>query len=179
MSSYIAKRFATVKARQRPLREKAHLVEEVNKNLRSWYKTLSPDLQIAFPVDTKKIPRGLCAEHLMYLHLSYYGNLAAIHSILVVKSQIEASSDALVETSRNIILITRSISLDAVAPVWLFFYYPLLGMINMFASILKSPAGVATEKDMGVIDMAAGYFAYLDYSTDAVLSFDLVKNLAQ
>jgi hypothetical protein len=61
----------------------------------------------------------------------------------------------------------------------LFFYYPLLGMINMFASILKSPAGAATEKDMGVIDMAAGYFAYLDYSTDAVFSFDLVKNLAQ
>ncbi|CAN9288234.1 unnamed protein product [Alternaria alternata] len=126
MSSYIAKRFATVKARQRPLREKAHLIEEVNKNLRSWYKTLSPDVRIAFPVDTKKIPRGLCAEHLM-----------------------------------------------------LFFYYPLLGMINMFASILKSPAGVATEKDMGVIDMAADYSAYLDYSTDAVLSFDLVKNLAQ
>jgi hypothetical protein len=61
----------------------------------------------------------------------------------------------------------------------LFFYYPLLGMINMFASILKTPAGPATEKDMGVIDMAAGYFAYLDYSTDAVFSFDLVKNLAQ
>jgi hypothetical protein len=135
MSSSIAKSFATVKARQRPLREKVHLVKEVNKNLRSWYKTLSPDLKISFPVDTKKIPRGLCAEHLMYLHLSYYGNLAAIHSILghpwnlndaqfsdqddtVVKSQIEASSNALAEASRNIILITRSISLDAVAPVW-------------------------------------------------------------
>jgi len=81
------------------------------------------------------IPRGLRAEHLKYLHLSYYGNVAAIHSVLghpwnindaqlsdqddtVVTSQIEASSDALAETSRSIILITRSISLDAVAPVW-------------------------------------------------------------
>lgn len=27
--------------------------------------------------------------------------------------------------------------------------------------------------------MAAGYFAYLDYSTDAIFSFELVKNLAQ
>jgi hypothetical protein len=61
----------------------------------------------------------------------------------------------------------------------LVFYYPLLGMINMFVSILKSPAGAATEKNIGVIDMAAGYFAYLDYSTDAIFSFDLVKNLAQ
>jgi hypothetical protein len=99
------------------------------------YENLSPDLKVRFPVNTKKIPRGLYAEHLMYLHLSYYGNMAAIHSVLgypwnlndvqlsdqddtVVKSQMEASSDALAEASRNIILITRSISLDAVAPVW-------------------------------------------------------------
>jgi hypothetical protein len=52
-------------------------------------------------------------------------------------------------------------------------------MISVFVSILKSPAGAATKKNMGFIDMAAGYFAYLDYSTDAVFSFDLVKNLAQ
>ena len=135
MSSTIAKSFATVKARQRPLREKAHLVKEIVTNLRSWYESLSPDLKIAFPVDTRMIPRGLRAEHLKYLHLSYYGNVAAIHSVLghpwnindaqlsdqddtVVTSQIEASSDALAEASRSIILITRSISLDAVAPVW-------------------------------------------------------------
>jgi hypothetical protein len=52
-------------------------------------------------------------------------------------------------------------------------------MISVFVSILKSPAGAATEKSLGFIDIAAGYFAYLDYSTDAVFSFDLVKNLAQ
>lgn len=135
MSSTIAKSFATVKARQRPLREKACLIKEINRTLRSLYENLSPDLKVRFPVNTKKIPRGLYAEHLMYLHLSYYGNMAAIHSVLgypwnlndvqlsdqddtVVKSQMEASSDALAEASRNIILITRSISLDAVAPVW-------------------------------------------------------------
>jgi hypothetical protein len=52
-------------------------------------------------------------------------------------------------------------------------------MISMFVSILKSPAGAATQKNMGFFQMAAGYFAYLDYSTDAVFSFDLVKNLVQ
>jgi hypothetical protein len=52
-------------------------------------------------------------------------------------------------------------------------------MINMFISILKSPAGEATVKNIGAIDMAAGYFAYLDYSTDSIFSFALVNNLAQ
>jgi hypothetical protein len=52
-------------------------------------------------------------------------------------------------------------------------------MINMFISILTTPAAEATEKSIAIIDMAAGYFAYLDYSTDAIFSFELVKNLAQ
>jgi len=71
----------------------------------------------------------------MYLHLSYQGNLAAIHSILghpwnlktaqplelqddAVKAQIDSSHRALTDASKSIIIITRSISVDAVAPVW-------------------------------------------------------------
>ena len=122
MSSTIAKSFATVKVRQRPLQEKAYLVKEIDTNLQSWYDDLSPDLKIAFQINTKNIPRGLRAEHLIYLHLSSYGNMAAIHPILshpwnlsdaqlsnqedtAVRNQIVASSDALAEASRNIILI--------------------------------------------------------------------------
>lgn len=61
----------------------------------------------------------------------------------------------------------------------LVFYYPLLGMINIFISILKTSMAESTSRDMDLIDMAAGYFAYLDYSTDSIFSFSLVKNLAQ
>ena len=61
--------------------------------------------------------------------------MAAIHSILghpwnlcnalsiqrddaIVRDQIEASNNALADASRSIILLTRLISVDAVAPVW-------------------------------------------------------------
>lgn len=60
--------------------------------------------------------------------------------------------------------------------VW---YYPLIGMMNMFISILKSPAAESITKNIGLIDMAAGYFAYLDHATNDILSFALVQNLAQ
>jgi hypothetical protein len=32
---------------------------------------------------------------------------------------------------------------------------------------------------MGLMDMAAGYFAYLDYSTDSIFSCSFVQNLAR
>ncbi len=135
LSSNIAKSFTTVKARRRSLLEKACLVKDFNTRLESWYSNLSSDLKVVLPIDIKSLPSGVRAEHVMYLHLSYHGNMAAIHSILghpwnlhnapsvdeddeVVRDQIHASNDALVEASRKIILITRSTSVDAVAPVW-------------------------------------------------------------
>lgn len=134
LSSTIAKTFATVKARQRPLREKAHLVKKFNTSLQSWYDDLSSDLKITFPFDARSTPQGLRAEHLINLHLSYYGNMTAIHSILghpwnlsnatfvdqdnvVKENQIKTSGDALADASRKLILITRSIPIDAVALV--------------------------------------------------------------
>ena len=64
--------------------------------------------------------------------------------------------------------------------IWyrLVFYYPLLGMINLFISILKDPTALSIPSSMGVMDMAAGYFAYLDHSTESIFSFSLVRNLA-
>jgi hypothetical protein len=61
----------------------------------------------------------------------------------------------------------------------LVFYYPLLGMINIFISILKASTAESASSKIGVMDMAAGYFAYLDYSTGSTFSFALVRNLAQ
>ncbi|KAF2827187.1 hypothetical protein CC86DRAFT_369390 [Ophiobolus disseminans] len=196
LSSAIAKSFTTVKARKRSFVEKAELVQTFHEKLQSWHSNLPRMFKVAFPLEAQHLPRGVRAEHVMYLYLSYHGNMTAIHSILghpwnlpapdsadqlggAVCRQIDLSDKALANASQKIIIITRSVSVDAAAPVWLVFYYPLLGMINMFISILKAPASESTAKSIGVIDMAAGYFAYLDYSTDSIFSFALIQNLAQ
>jgi hypothetical protein len=61
----------------------------------------------------------------------------------------------------------------------LVFFFPLLGMINMFISILRSPLGDSALGDVALLEMAAGHFAYLDYTTEAVFSLSFIKNLSQ
>lgn len=141
LSSAIAKSFTTVKARERSLAEKVKLVKHFNTNLKAWYKDLPEVFKSELPLRSGSLPYGIRAEHLMYLYFSYHGNMAAIHSIfghpwnlnqslghqsIAVKDQIAFSNDALTDASRNIVLATRSISVDAVAPVWyvnLFHYF--------------------------------------------------------
>jgi hypothetical protein len=52
-------------------------------------------------------------------------------------------------------------------------------MIDMFISILKAPLGETASGDVALLDMAAGHFAYLDYTTEAVFSLSFIKNIPQ
>jgi hypothetical protein len=113
-----------------------------------------------------------------------------------VRDQMNASGEALSHAARNIILATRWITVDASAPLWsvhyclnfyitplstyrLVFLFPLLGMINMFVSILKHPEAVSTVDDICLIDVAAGHFAYVEYTTNSAFSFRFIRNVAQ
>lgn len=135
LSSAIAKNFLTVKAQERCLVDKVKLIRDFDSRLRSWFDDLPTIFRLDSPIKPERIPRGLRLEHLMYLHLTYYGNMAAIHSVLgypwnvdpettlsseasAVQDQIISSDEALTEASRNIILATRSITVDSYAPVW-------------------------------------------------------------
>lgn len=122
-----------MKARERSLIEKVKLIKHFDASLREWYKDLPEVFKSEFPVKSGSLPQGVRAEHLIYLYFSYHGNMAAIHSIFghpwnldqsldyqnsAVKDQIASSDGALTDASRSIVLVTRSISVDAVAPVW-------------------------------------------------------------
>lgn len=135
LSSSIAKNFLTVRAREKGLIEKVKIIRDFDSRLRSWFDGLPNIFKLEPPIQIERLPRGVRYEHLMYLHLTYYGNLAAIHSVLgypwnvdlepmlgsdasAIQDQMISSDEGLTEASRNIILVTRSIMVDASAPVW-------------------------------------------------------------
>lgn len=96
-----------------------------------WYA----DVPIAFKT-RMQTPLGLHVNHLMYIELSYHGVLAIVHCIIghpwnitsasdqtdtVLQDQISLSNTRMAEASRSIILLTRSIGIDATAPAWYVF----------------------------------------------------------
>lgn len=126
------KSFVTVKARQQQLLQKSELVKGLDQSLRSWYEDLPGYFKPEFPINQNHLPEGIQTEQLINLHFSYHANLAAIHSVFghpwnltdspgnegSVGEQVIHSTRALQEASRNIVLITRYISIDAYAPTW-------------------------------------------------------------
>ncbi|KAF2491273.1 hypothetical protein BU16DRAFT_564980 [Lophium mytilinum] len=193
ISSSTMRSLSRTKAAQRSPAELISTVEKLDRRLYSWYQSIPESLRLDLTVKKSNLPEGIQLEHLLYIHLAYHGSLISIHSFLGypwnligfasdssrdLTERMESSTRIVAEASRNLILATRDISIDAEAPAWLIFYYPLLGMINLFIHILRFPALPTVSSDIQLMDMIAAYFGYIDFSTASRLSFPFTRDIA-
>lgn len=58
------------------------------------------------------------------------------------------------------------------------YYYPLYAVVNLFISLLHDPSLGSSKTDLHLMDVATGYFARLEYSTDSQWSVPLVRDVA-
>ena len=58
------------------------------------------------------------------------------------------------------------------------FYYPIIGLINLFIYILQFPNAPSTHSDISLLDVAAGYFGHMDFVTAGELSFPFARDVA-
>lgn len=52
-------------------------------------------------------------------------------------------------------------------------------MINLFVYILKYPTRSSVSSDLGLLQMAAGYFGYMDYATTSIKSWPFTKDIVK
>ena len=58
------------------------------------------------------------------------------------------------------------------------YYSPLYAFVNVFIGILSDPSLASAQSDLHLMDVASGYFARLEYTTDSQWSVPLVKDAA-
>lgn len=132
ISSSIIDQLTTAKARRRKSSQTIKTVNDIDQRLKSWYQTVPQALR--FRGSQPMIPSpGIQMSHINYLHLAYYGSLAAIHSVFAypwdltglesgadvdLNPQIDASTQGLAEAARSIILTTKYLHMSAAAPAW-------------------------------------------------------------
>lgn len=51
-------------------------------------------------------------------------------------------------------------------------------MVNLFINLLYDPALPSAQSDLNLMDVASGYFARLEYTTDAQWTVPLLKDIA-
>ncbi|KAF2811865.1 uncharacterized protein BDZ99DRAFT_560399 [Mytilinidion resinicola] len=186
IGSSIARELCSVKAsKQTPdvIIQKAH---EVERRLREWKDSIPPHLRPDLPFNQAYLPPGTHLYHIIYLHFAFYGSLIAIHSVFTypwnvngftrnptpaVREQINTSTQTVVDASRKIILATKYIDANGSWPTWLTFFYPLLGLINLFIYVLKFPNQPSAPADIALMDVVAGHFGFLEFASNSKIAF--------
>ena len=54
----------------------------------------------------------------------------------------------------------------------------MLGVINLFITILKDPVSLSADSDLALMDMVAGHFAHLEFLTSAEFTYPFAREVA-
>lgn len=54
----------------------------------------------------------------------------------------------------------------------------MVGLINLFVSILSNPSSAVAQSDVALLDIAAGHFAHLEFMTHSELTFPFTREVA-
>ena len=95
-----------------------------------------------------------------------------------LETQLVSSSNAVAEAARKIILGLRLVAVNVATPSWLGFQYPIYAVINLFIYILKYPSLTTATADLGLLDVCAGHFGYIDFLTSSQVSIALPREAA-
>lgn len=149
---------------------------------------------------------GTQTSHVLFLHFSYYSSVIAIHGVFCypwnrpellqqhkqqkqdgrglhvsnpqVHAQIERSTKAVAEASRQIILAVQGLEITSAMPLWLTFFFPLVGLINLFVYILKNPLAPSAASDLSLLDVVVGHFGYLQFISSSQHVFPFPREIA-
>jgi hypothetical protein len=131
ISSLISKTLASVSASGRTTRQVIETVADLEQQRQQWRVSLPDFLLLCTLRNPLKPTTTKCGINEMYIQYAYYGSLMAIHTIFTypwitavfppdpsLHEQVLASTDAVAEAARNIILATKNMEVDAASPAW-------------------------------------------------------------
>ncbi|OAL23302.1 hypothetical protein AYO22_06352 [Fonsecaea multimorphosa] len=166
----------------------------LGQQLETW-KTSLPDHLKPAAIDPSAFRSVRDMNRTLCVHFAYYGSVTAIHTIffypwisyacgidprnLAHTQQIVESTKVVAEAARDIIQAIRVISTDATSPQWLVFYFPMVGLINLFIYILKYPNIVSAAVDVSILDIAVGHFGHLEVVTALELSYPFAREVSR
>ncbi|KIX06975.1 uncharacterized protein Z518_04951 [Rhinocladiella mackenziei CBS 650.93] len=190
--SQISRRLLSFKALSMSANELISCVNHFHDQLKQLLEEMPAEFKIGTLARPPHPTRRLI--QIMYLHFSIYGSLMAVHAHLfypwmtsrfaaegynaAVETQIASSSSTVAEAARKIILALRLIHTNVTTPSWLAFYYPIYAVINLFIYILKYPTLSTATADLGLLDVCAGHFGYIEFLTSSQVSISLPREAA-
>lgn len=193
LTSQIDGRLASVGALRQDASEYIRAANEISEQLESWRDSMNEVWGVGRPVRPEHLPANVQPLHVMYLHYSYYAGIQAVYTVFTCpwlsailkidkdarfRQQVTTRVNQVAQAARGLILIFKSMELDAGLPPWATFYFPMSALANLFIFLLTSPTSPSAQADIALLDIAAGHFSHMEYLTSLELGAPFAREAA-
>lgn len=133
ISSDIAKQLNSAKAMRDTPRATMQHMQDLEYRLAAWRQSLDPAYRARAPFQNVSLPQGKQLVRMLFLHFSYHASMIAIHGVFCnpwdradlqsaktpeIRAQIQRSTEAVGEASRQIIIGLQRLETTATLPLW-------------------------------------------------------------
>ncbi|OOQ86995.1 hypothetical protein PEBR_18902 [Penicillium brasilianum] len=170
ISSDIARHLNSAKAmRDAPQSTMRHM-QTLEARLVAWQQSLDPIYKTRAPFNSLPL-QDTQLFRMLFFHFSYLVSVITIHGSFCypwdrpdlqsakgseIRAQMRKSTEAVGQASRQIILGLQRLETMFTLPLWLTFYYPLVGLVNLLVYVLKDPKGSSVAADVSLMDTVVG-----------------------
>ena len=191
--SRILREVMSNKAQKSSPRELQKVVKDIDQQLRSLLDEFPSELRIGTLAKQSEETHPMSRRnHTLFLYFSIHGSLLAIHSHFFypwlsariadrqhpdasLDEQVIFSSNTVAEGARKILLAVRTVTTNVATPTWLAFTYPIYAHLSLFIYVLRYPTLPTVSADLGLLDICAGHFGYIDFMTSSQISVSLSR----
>ena len=192
LSSQISREITSPKARKASAKELLEVIKDLDKQLKDLLEQVPLRLRVGTLSKRSDGAQLLSYRfHASYLHFSIHGSLLALHSRLFspwlsvdlfksnadvsLSAQLAASCTTVAEAARKILLAVRTVTPNVATPTWAAVSYPLYAHLSLLTYILRYPGSPTASADLGLLDISAGHFGYIEFMTSSRLSLSLPR----
>ncbi|OQV03055.1 Fungal specific transcription factor domain-containing protein [Cladophialophora immunda] len=181
LASDMGSRLCSVQALRQNPAEIIEAANDIRRKAEEWREGVGADFQTpGKPIQLALLRPNMRPLHIIYLQVMYYLGIQSNYAIFAFpwvgsilgldkhphfQEQAAIRATQVAEAARMLILIAKSMHIDATIPQWASFYFPLAGLTNLFVYILNGPDQPSALADVALLDVAAGHYSHMEYLT--------------
>ncbi|KAH8589015.1 fungal-specific transcription factor domain-containing protein, partial [Bisporella sp. PMI_857] len=159
-------------------------IDMFNYELEAWRMSTPIAVRPGETIQPNLMSNHISMAILVRIHYYFYSVVIALsrlnlrHSMEQSHRQLE-SKKALLDSARIVIELTTYIDTEAYNPIWILGSMPLSAMFIIFDIIVYNPTYPQTNKNLGLLGLAAGYFCRLEYASNGFFRSSILSEIGQ
>ncbi|KAH8434126.1 fungal specific transcription factor domain-containing protein [Aspergillus melleus] len=159
-------------------------LSKIEEQVENWRMTVPVEFRPGCPVDLHRLPSLSVKTVILRTHFAYYALVIALSRLKLYlnsrepAAQFQEARCKLLNAARTVIEMTQYIEVASYTPLFILAYLPLAALFILFEFVIHNPTHPETHINLSLLDVAAGHFGLLHYTSGGSLPSSMVAEFA-